>query len=279
MAWKSFALPSLPQQGKKSHVPTAVALGSFCRFQEGPDTCRLVPQQMSRLRCGTDPLGQGELPAPSSGDELLRTTKGRAGDDTTALRVSPAGDYFSDSDLCFPAGPARPAVPEHQAPHGTRRAGTPRYEADGSGPCSAPAKRGLAPRCTFRPGARIAFRCPAGSSLARPDCEHPAASGPPQSPVPGRPRCSAQGRAPAAPLSISRSPRRFGSQRLPSAPGTGPQHEQDETPAGAFDALLSHPNSSPPKRRVNPLSLKMQTTSKLSSGTETLLRAIPLHYT
>lgn len=133
---------------------------SFCRSQEGPDTCRLVPQQMPRLRCGTEPLGQGELPAPSSGDELLGTREGRAGDDTTALQAFPAG--------------------------------------------------------------RLLLRL----------------------------RTLLPGRASDA------GPRRFGSQRLPSVPGTGTQHEQDETQAGAFNALPSHPNSSPPRGGQTPFHLK-----------------------
>ena len=121
-------------------------------------------------------------------------------------------------------------------------------EADGSGSCSAPTKRGLGPCCAFHPGAHITFHCPAGSSLARLHCEHPAALGLPQTPAPAWPRCSAQGTAPVAPLSISQSPKRFRSQGLPSAPSTGIQCKQDKTQAVVFNALLSHPNTSPSGR-------------------------------
>lgn len=41
-----------------------------------------------------EPPSREELPAPSSGDELLRTRKGRAGDDITLLHEFPAGRPF-----------------------------------------------------------------------------------------------------------------------------------------------------------------------------------------
>lgn len=123
-------------------------------------------------------------------------------------------------------------------------------------------------------GARTTFRCPAGSPLARMDCEHPAASGIAQIPVPAW-----------------HSPKYSPS----SAPEHLPKPQEVLEPGVALCAgaqVFSTSKTRPrqwvlmpcfltqtvlPQEEDNPATFKMQTTSKLSSGTETLLNAIPGH--
>ena len=163
--------------------------------------------------CGAEPLGQGELPAPSSGNELLRTRKGRPGDDTTLLHELPARRLFlrfktipgssQPGWLCLSTGQPTPCPG--------------REDAAGKQTAAAPAQP-LASKVwttlhTSSPGS-CHLPLPAGSPCAQRDCEHPAAPGPPQLPVPAWPHSSARGTAPAAPLSISQSPSRRGQNHL-----------------------------------------------------------------
>lgn len=181
MAWKSFALPSLPQQGKESHVATAVALEASAAFKRaqtlaGLSLSRCVGSAAARTRSAK---GSSRHPAPATSC----SGPGKAGQGTTppgSRRFQP-GDYSSDSELCFPAEPARPAVLEHQAPHGTRRAGSPREEADGSGPCSAPPSEGWRRAARFVPGpvspsaAPLALLLPGRTASTRQPQDHPKA--------------------------------------------------------------------------------------------------------
>lgn len=109
MAWKSFALPSLPQQGKKSHVATAVALEVSAALKRAQTLAGL-----SLSRCLGSAAARSHSAKGSSGHPapaMSCSGPGKAGQGTTpprSRRFQPR-DYFSDSELCFPAGPAMPA--------------------------------------------------------------------------------------------------------------------------------------------------------------------------
>lgn len=174
----------------------AIALevsSAFKRAQmlAGSPLSRCLSSAAAPWSCSEEPLGQGALPAPCSGDELLRTGKGRPGNDITMLHEFPAGRLIFRFKSILPC---------------------PGKEADSSYSWSVPINHGLEPHRTFHPRAHTTFCCPISSPPAWSDCEHPAALGLHQIPVPAWIHCSAQGTAPAAPLSISQSSERFRSQ-------------------------------------------------------------------
>lgn len=70
---------------------------------------------------------QGELPAPSSADELLRNVKGRAGEDIPMLHKFPAGRLLLRLKTVLPS--------RVWAPHVISQGGNTQQEADGNGSC------------------------------------------------------------------------------------------------------------------------------------------------